>query len=107
MRSWVESTFPRLRASWLASERRIALWAISEQPQGAGFLPEPAVMVLVHKSYKKSYINGLAKMAISRISKNLSSLADLCTNAETVSSRGLPSAPASPDLLGGGFHNYH
>src|SRR4051794_31171789 len=45
VRSWVESTFPRLRASWLASERRIALWAISEQHQGAGFLPEPAAMV--------------------------------------------------------------
>ena len=63
MRSWVESTFPRLRASWLASERRIALWAISEQPQGAGFLPEPAVMVLVHKSYKKELYQRLSQNA--------------------------------------------
>src|SRR5215212_6074759 len=30
-------TFPRSRASWLASEGRIALWARCEQHQAAGF----------------------------------------------------------------------
>jgi hypothetical protein len=37
----VEPTFPRSKARWRASEREIALWAVSEQHQKAGFLPEP------------------------------------------------------------------
>ena len=37
-------TFPRSKARWRASERRIVLRAISEQYQKAGFLPEPALM---------------------------------------------------------------